>query len=370
MILWLLENFEGTPLWNLFHYVTFRAAFAAVTAFLTAVLLGPRVIAMLRRRKIGENTEKTDSATLAEMSVSKKGTPTMGGILIIAAVEVAVLLFGRLSSAHVQMALLATLGFGAVGFIDDWIKLSYKNRPGLAAASKMGLLVFVSCALAIGIVIFAERSADVSAYAVRFPFLKNLELDLSFGHGVLYLLFAMCVMVAASNSVNLTDGLDGLATGCAAIASVAFTLILYVTGRADWSTYLNLPHIPGAAELTIVCAALGGACIGFLWFNAFPAQVFMGDTGSLTIGGLLGFLAVVAKQELVLLIVGGVFVVEALSVILQVGSFKTRGKRIFRCAPIHHHFQFAGWHEVKVVVRFWIVAVVFAIAGLATLKVR
>lgn len=370
MILWLLDGFEGTALWNLLQYLTVRAALSAVLAFTVAVLCGPRVIRWLVSRKIGEHVDKTDSLKLAELHEKKSGTPTMGGILILAAVLGAVLLFGRLSNPYVQLALLGTIAFGFLGAMDDWIKLNDTNRPGLSARTKMLFQVMISLSLAMAVVVLAKRGGDASPSLLHVPGFKESVLDLSFLGGVPYLLMAVLVMVAMTNAVNLTDGLDGLATGCSAIAAATFGVVIYVAGRADFTEYLMIPHVPGAAELTIVCSALAGACLGFLWFNAFPAQVFMGDTGSLPIGGLIGFVAVVAHQELVVPIICGVFVIEAGSVVLQVGSFKLRGKRIFRIAPIHHHYQFAGWHEVKIVVRFWIVALVCAILGLATLKVR
>ncbi len=370
MVLELLNLFHGTALWNLFQYLTFRAALAAVAGFLIALILGPGLIRALRRRKIGENVEKTDSDQLRELHQGKRGTPTMGGVLILAAVLGAVLLFGRLDNLYVQLALLGTVAFGLVGSIDDWIKLNDKRQSGLTARWKLVFQFAVALALAFAIVMLADLGGDTRPYSLQVPFLKDGSIDLSFAWGVPYLTFAAFVMVFTSNAVNLTDGLDGLATGCAVIASATLTVIIYVIGRRDFTEYLLIPYVPGAAELTIVGAGLSGACLGFLWFNAFPAQVFMGDTGSLPIGGLLGFLAIVARQELVLPIVCGVFMMEAGSVILQVGSFKLRKKRIFRIAPIHHHFQFAGWHEVKVVVRFWIIAVVCAILGLASLKVR
>jgi len=366
----LLRFFEGTPVWNLFGYLTFRAALSAVSAFLVAVLFGPRVIRFLRRRRIGENVQKTDSPRLAELHGKKGGTPTMGGALILIAVLLSTVLFGDLRNHYVQLAILGTVAFGMVGAIDDWIKLNYQNRPGLRAGTKIVMQIGVSLALAMAIVMLARRGGDLDPHQVRLPFLKDRFLDLSWGAGSLYVAFAALVMIGASNAVNLTDGLDGLATGCAVIASITFAVIIYIIGRSDFTGYLHLTYVRGAGELTIVCTALAGACLGFLWFNAYPATVFMGDTGSLPIGGLLGFMAVVAKQELVMPIICGVFVIEAGSVILQVGSFKLRGKRVLLCAPVHHHFQFAGWHEVKVVVRFWIIAVICAIIGLATLKVR
>jgi phospho-N-acetylmuramoyl-pentapeptide-transferase len=370
LLLWLLDYFRNTSLWNLFQYVTLRAALAATTAFLTAVLLGPRLIAALRAKKIGEKVQKGDSAVLDQMHAGKAGTPTMGGLLVLIAILVAIGLFGRLSNHYVVLAALSTIGFSCVGLIDDWTKLSGRNKKGISPRLKMVLLLAVAFAIAIAIVLLAKQAGEATPYVVRLPFLKDVVLDLSWMHGSLYLVFCIVVLLGSSNAVNLTDGLDGLATGCAAIAAAAFSVIIYVVGRKDTTEYLLIAYVPGSGELAIVCAALAGACLGFLWFNSYPAQIFMGDTGSLLIGGLLGFVAIVARQELVLPIVGGVFVMEAASVILQVGSFKLTGKRIFRIAPIHHHFQFAGWHEVKVVSRFWILAVIFAIAGVATLKVR
>lgn len=370
MILEILRLFPGTALENLFQYLTFRAALAAVLSFLVAITFGPRIIEWLRWRKIGENTGKSDSVELAQMHASKKGTPTMGGIIIVLAILVSVGLVGQWRNLYVTLSMFGTLALAFVGVLDDWIKLNSVKRPGLSARAKAGLQLAVCSGLAIAITMLAKHGGDVSPFQLRVPFLKDSVIDLSAWGGAPYVVFATLVMVACSNAVNLTDGLDGLATGCSVMATLALTVIIYVVGRADFTSYLLLPHVPGAAELTIVGAALTGACLGFLWFNAYPAQVFMGDTGSLPIGGLLGFLAVVAKQELVLPFVCGLFVIEAVSVILQVGSFKLRGKRIFKIAPLHHHFQFLGWHEVKVVTRFWIVGAICAIVGLATLKVR
>lgn len=370
MILELLRFFPGTSLENLFQYLTFRAALAAVVSFLVAIAAGPSVIGWLRARKIGEQTGKTDSQKLAELHAGKAGTPTMGGVLIILSLFVAVGLFGDWRNSYVVLAMCGTLALTGVGFLDDWIKLNRIKEAGLSARGKFALQIMVCAALSYSIFLIAPREVGVSPYLLRLPFLKDEWIDLSFWGGTPYVMFAALVMVGCSNAVNLTDGLDGLATGCAVMATLAMTVLIYVTSRFDFAEYLLLPHVPQASELTIVGSALTGACLGFLWFNAHPAEVFMGDTGSLPIGGLLGFLAVVSRSELVLPIVGGVFVVEALSVILQVGSFKLRGKRIFRIAPLHHHFQFGGWHEVKVVTRFWIVGAICAIVGLATLKVR
>jgi phospho-N-acetylmuramoyl-pentapeptide-transferase len=374
VILELLRFFPGTTLENLFQYLTFRAALAAVVSFLVAILAGPRLIAWLRARRIGEQTGKTDSAKLAELHKEKAGTPTMGGVLIMLSLFVAVGAFGDWRNRYVALAMAGTLALTAVGFLDDWIKLNRIKESGLKARSKLALQIAVCIALSYSIFWVTAHEPGMqgeSPFLLRLPFLKDSFLDLSFWGGAPYVLFAAVVMISCSNAVNLTDGLDGLATGCSVMATLAMTILVYVTSRFDYAKYLLLPHVPGAAELTIVGSALAGACLGFLWFNAHPAEVFMGDTGSLPIGGLLGFLAVVSRSELILPIIGGVFVMEALSVILQVGSFKLRGgKRIFRIAPLHHHFQFGGWHEVKVVTRFWIVGAICAIVGLATLKVR
>jgi len=328
------------------------------------------VIAWLRRRKIGEDTAKTDSERLAQLHQDKKGTPTMGGLLLMLALFIAVGLFGDWRNQYVALAMCGTAALACIGALDDWIKLNHVKSSGLSARSKMGLQIAVCVALSYAIFWIASERGDPKPFLLRFPFLKDTWLDLSFWAGAPYVAFAAIVMIGCSNAVNLTDGLDGLATGCSVMATIALTVITYIAGREDFTRYLLLPYVPGAAELTIVGAALAGSCLGFLWFNAYPAQVFMGDTGSLPIGGLLGYLAVVTRQELVLPIIGGLFVIEALSVILQVGSFKLRGKRIFKIAPLHHHYQFLGWHEVKVVTRFWIVGAVCAVVGLATLKLR
>ncbi len=372
MILEILTRwFQGTTLLNFFQYLTVRAALSAVVSFLVALLIGPKMIAWLRYRKIGEDTGKSDSAVLKQLHHDKKGTPTMGGVLIMASLFITVGLFGQWRNLYVVLAMFGTAALTFVGALDDWIKLNHVKQSGLSARAKMLLQVAVCLALSYAIYLIARNSGYKSPFLLRIPFLKDAWIDLSFWAGAPYVVVAAFVMVGCSNAVNLTDGLDGLATGCSVMATLALTVIIYVVGREDFTRYLLLPHVPGAAELTIVGAALAGSSLGFLWFNAYPAQVFMGDTGSLPIGGLLGYLAVVARQELVLPFIGGLFVIEALSVMLQVGWFKlSKGKRILRCAPLHHHFQFLGWHEVKVVTRFWIVGAICAIIGLATLKVR
>jgi phospho-N-acetylmuramoyl-pentapeptide-transferase len=355
---------------NLFHYISVRSAAAGLWACLVAILVGPWIIHLLGKWHVREAVEKTDSEKLRELHGKKKNTPTMGGFIMLAAILSAVFLFGNFGNSYVWLAFCAVAGFGLIGFIDDYIKLHYRDRKGLQAASKMVLQGGVALALGFAllrIVLEQGGSQANDLLTLRPPFLKDWVLPLS---GLAYMFMAAFIVVGTSNGVNLADGLDGLATGCVILAAAAFAVIVYLVGRVDAASYLQVLHVKACGELAVVASALVGACLGFLWFNAHPAQVFMGDTGSLPLGGLLGYLAVVAKHELVLPIIGGVFLVESLSVILQVGSFKMRGKRIFRCAPLHHHFQFAGMHEVKVTVRFWIVGALCALVGLATLKVR
>ncbi|MFO0985505.1 MAG: phospho-N-acetylmuramoyl-pentapeptide-transferase [Planctomycetota bacterium] len=374
MILHLLRS--STREWwlaNLAHYISVRSVAAAVFACVLSFLIGPAVIRLLRQWHIKEAVEKTDSDRLKELHQKKRGTPTMGGFIMLGAVLSAVFLFGNFANSYVLLAFCATAGFGLIGFIDDYIKLVYKDRKGLQAKSKMILQIGVALALGFALwrIVGALSGAESSELlTLRPPFLKSVSIPLTALGGIGYMLIAALIVVATSNGVNLTDGLDGLATGCVVLCAAALAVIAYLVGHADYARYLQLLHVKGCGELAVVASALAGSCLGFLWFNAHPAEIFMGDTGSLPLGGLLGYIAVVAKQELVLPILGGVFLMESLSVILQVGSFKLRGKRIFRCSPIHHHFQFGGMHEVKVTVRFWIVGVLCALLGLATLKVR
>lgn len=370
MILWLVGRIGPDSLENLLRYITVRAGAAACFAFLVALLAGRPFIAVLARLGIGERTDKTDSEDLALAHAAKRGTPTMGGILIASAVVAAVGLFGRLERAHVVLAALAVAAFALLGALDDWIKLRYPDRKGLAGRAKMGGQILISGALVGAVALLAKKEGESRAFTVLVPFVKDWVLDLSWAHGLPYVAFGVFVIVATSNAVNLTDGLDGLAVGLSAIAAATMGAIAYVVGRSDFAAYLWIPYVPGAAELAVVCAALAGACLGFLWYNAHPAEVFMGDTGALAIGGLLGYVAIVTHQELVLPIVCGVFAAETVSVILQVAVFRRTGRRVFLCAPIHHHFQRLGWHESKIVVRFWIVGLLCAVAGLATLKIR
>ena len=356
-----------------------RAALSCATACAIGLLVGPLVLRALKRLRTQETIEKSDSAKLAELSKGKRDTPTMGGILFLPAVGGAVALFGNLKNPHVLHALLGAVGFCLIGAIDDVLKLTRRGRAdgsksGISARAKMALQIGVSAALAFALRTTIEKDAGDPArlrelLSLTVPF-TELSIDLSWSSGWPYAIFCTLIMVATSNAVNLTDGLDGLAPGCVVLASAAFAVIAYVVGRSDDATHLTLVHVDGAEEMAIVAAALAGAGFAFLWWNSHPAQVFLGDTGSLALGGLLGYLACATKQELVLPIVGGIFVAEALSVLMQVAWFKRTGRRIFRCAPLHHHFQFAGMHEVKIVVRFWIVAGLCALLGLATLTLR
>jgi phospho-N-acetylmuramoyl-pentapeptide-transferase len=344
---------------NVFKYLTFRSAYAAVTALLIAFLFGPRIIEALRRLKFGQSV-RTDGP---KTHLAKSGTPTMGGILIILAVIVGVLLWADLSNSYVWISLLSLLGFAAIGFVDDWLKIKKRNSDGIPAWVKFGAQVIVASAAALALYF----QSDPQTTLLYVPFVKAPVVDL----GVAWLPIAVIYVVYWSNAVNLADGLDGLATGLTIMALIAFSVLTYVTGRADWSAYLNIPYLKGASELTVFNLALLGACVGFLWFNAHPAEVFMGDVGSLALGGALGVLSLIVKKELLLLLIGGVFMMEILSDVLQVGYFKlTKGKRLFKMAPIHHHFELQGWDETKVVVRFWILGGIFAILALSTLKIQ
>ncbi len=357
-------HFPGS---NLFRYITFRAAAAAIIALLISIILGPSVIERLRQLKIGQYIRKIDPTKgpdLSQMHSTKSGTPTMGGVLILIAFFVPVILLVDLSNRLVVLSLIVTLWLGAVGFVDDYIKMAMRRSEGLTAANKFaGQLVLGAV---VGFYLYQYPVIPKGGTEIYFPFFKNLHPDL----GWLYIPFAMLIIVGFSNAVNLTDGLDGLAIGCVSISALAYVVMTYLSGRADFTTYLNIPFIPKAGELTIIVAALVGAGMGFLWFNSHPAQIFMGDTGSLALGGILGIIALLIKQEISLIVVGGVFVIEALSVIIQVTSFKLRGKRVFLMSPIHHHFERAGLHESKIIIRFWIVSAILALLGLGLLKVR
>ena len=346
---------------NLFRYITFRSGGAVVTALLISFICGPSVIAWLKSKQ-GEGQPIRDDGPQSHL-IRKKGTPTMGGFLILLALTVSTLLWADLTNAYVWIALLVTVGFGLIGFFDDYRKLTRRSTRGVSGKSKLLLEVGIA---ALACVALAAIARQPFANQIAVPFFKNTLLDL----GWFFLPFGIFVIVGASNSVNLTDGLDGLAIVPTMIAAGCFGFIAYLVGNATFANYLQLHHIPGSDELAVFCAALIGAGMGFLWYNAPPAMVFMGDTGSLSLGGALGAISVITKHELVLAIVGGLFVLEAVSVIVQVASFKMTGRRVFRMAPLHHHFEQKGWEEQTVVIRFWIIASILAIAGLATLKLR
>lgn len=343
---------------NVFRYITFRSIGAAVFAFLFVLVFGSLFIRTMQRFQIGQ-VVRSDGP---ESHFKKQGVPTMGGLLILAAITFSTLLWARLDNPLVWLALLVTLFYGAIGAYDDYKKISKKTSAGLSARGK--LLLQIAGALAVGIFVYMHPSYDGQ---LSIPFLKNFKPDL----GVFYILFAVLVIVGASNAANLTDGLDGLAAGPTVVSSAVYLMFSYLAGHVVMANYLQIPYVAGSGELAIFCGTIFGACLGFLWFNAYPAQMFMGDVGSLALGGALGTIAIIIKQEFLLVIVGGVFVMEALSVIMQVGYFKaTKGKRIFLMAPFHHHFEKKGWSEPKVVMRFWIVSIILGLFAVATLKLR
>ncbi|MDE3016291.1 MAG: phospho-N-acetylmuramoyl-pentapeptide-transferase [Pseudomonadota bacterium] len=346
---------------NLFRYLTFRSGGAVFTALVISFYIGPKVIRRLKSGQAAGQPIRLDGPE--SHLVTKKGTPTMGGVMILIAVGMSTLLWADLANPYVWIVLLVTLGFGGIGFVDDFLKLTRRNSKGLSSRRKIIAQAIISTAAAVAIQ-YAAPPGLASEIAV--PFFKNVLIDV----GIFYIPFALIVMIGASNAVNLTDGLDGLAIVPIMIVAGCFALITYLVGNIKFADYLQLHYIPGAGELAVFCAALVGASLGFLWFNAPPAQVFMGDTGSLAFGGSIGAISVIARHEFVLAIIGGLFVVEAVSVILQVASFKMTGKRIFKMAPIHHHFEKLGWQEPTIVIRFWIIACIFALLGLATLKLR
>jgi phospho-N-acetylmuramoyl-pentapeptide-transferase len=351
---------KDVPLFNVFRYITFRTAAAAVTALLLALVLGPPMIRFLRRRLIGQSIREEGPKS----HLTKAGTPTMGGLLILLSVIVATLLWMDLSNRFVWIALGILLALGLVGLVDDITKLARKTSLGLTGRGKLVPQFLVALAAAWAIQQWA--GAGAISTVVTFPFLKKLVVNL----GILYIPFVATVLVGASNAVNLTDGLDGLAIGSVGIAAGTYAVLTYVAGNALAARYLQIPFVPQSGELAVFCGALAGASLGFLWFNCHPAEVFMGDVGSLPLGGAIAAVAVMTKQEMLLAIVGGLFLLEALSVIIQVVSFKTTGRRVFRMAPLHHHFELAGWAESRVIIRFWILAVLFAVLGLSTLKLR
>jgi len=360
---------------NVFRYITVRTALASLTALLITLVLGPWVIRRLSELQIGQFIREEGPKS----HQSKAGTPTMGGVLIVGSTIIPTLLWGDLENSYVWLAVLTMLVFGIIGFVDDYSKVVKKRNLGLTGTHKFSLQIIASCGVAIALLTLTTTGTYSTQLSV--PFFKNFHPDLVI-HSLLsaqylwwlsyfpFLIFVALVIVGSSNAVNLTDGLDGLAIGCVVVAAGALTVLTYVTSFARFSAYLDIQHLPQVGELTIFCGALVGSSLGFLWYNAHPAEVFMGDVGSLALGGSIGMVAVAIKQEILLFFIGGVFVLEALSVILQVLSFRLTGKRIFRMSPLHHHFELGGWSESKTIVRFWIAALVFALFSLTTLKLR
>jgi phospho-N-acetylmuramoyl-pentapeptide-transferase len=378
LLYWLLYQklFPYFRPFRIFRFLTFRTAFATLTAMLIGLVVGPYVIEKLREFQISQYIREEGPKDHQK----KAGTPTMGGVLICVSILLPTLLWSDLSNPFVWMVMLSTLAFGGIGFADDYIKVVNRRNLGLTSRAKMSLQILVSVAIAITLVMLDQQGSYSTRLVV--PFVKRFRPDLAIGafqhipHLALlaflpFIVFVVLILVASSNAVNLTDGLDGLAIGCTIIAAAALTVLTYVSGHAVFSDYLEMQRMPMVGEVTVFCGSMVGASIGFLWYNAHPAEVFMGDVGSLALGGAIGTVAVVIKQELLLPFIGGIFVLETLSVILQVGSYKLRkGKRIFKMAPLHHHFELSGWSESKVITRFWIGALVFALLALTTLKLR
>ena len=354
---WLAHDVRA---FNVFNYITLRAVLATLTALIISFVVGPALIRKLTLYKVGQAV-RTDGP---QTHLVKAGTPTMGGALILVGIAVATLLWADLTNRFVWVVLLTTLGYGVVGWVDDWRKVVHRNPKGLSARAKY----FWQSLIGIGVAIYLFKTATTPAETeLIVPFVKTLVLPLG---AVSFIVLTYFVIVGTSNAVNLTDGLDGLAIMPTVMVASALSIFAYVAGHSHFSTYLGVPYVPGAGELAVFCAAIGGAGLGFLWFNAYPAEVFMGDVGALALGAALGMVALVVRQEIVLLIMGGVFVVETLSVIIQVASFKLTGKRIFRMAPLHHHYELKGWKENQVVVRFWIITMLLVLSGLSTLKLR
>jgi len=363
MLLYLLYPLRTyATIFNVTRYITFRTAAASLTALALSLALGPWMIRKLRDFQIGQVIRQEGP----QSHRAKAGTPTMGGLLILTSALVPTLLWADLSNPYVWIAVLATAAFGGVGFTDDYLKIVRRSHHGLLPRYKMGGQILVALAVGVAVLLLSQENPPLYNTRLIFPFFKNLIPDL----GWFYIAFTVLVLVGASNAVNLTDGLDGLAISTFAVSAAAFTALAYVTGHAVLAQYLLLVRFAPAGELTVFCGALVGASLGFLWYNSYPADVFMGDVGSLALGGALGTVAILIKQELLLPIVGGVFVIEALSVIIQVASFKLTGQRVFKMAPIHHHFELIGWSEPKVIARFLIMAIIFALFSLTTLKLR
>lgn len=358
---WFFPLADEYAFFNLFQYLTFRGGGAIMTSLVLSLVIGPPLIRWLKKKQREGQPIREDGPE--SHLLTKQGTPTMGGLMMLISMTISVVLWADIESAYVWIVMAVTLGFGALGFADDYMKVAKRNHKGVSGKMKLFCQGLISVAAIYAIQHYTSDTIDMH---LSLPFVKNLLIDL----GYLYIPFAVIVMVGASNAVNLTDGLDGLAIVPIMIAAASFGIIAYVSGNAIYASYLHLNLVPGSGELAIICAAMVGAGLGFLWYNAPPAMVFMGDTGSLALGGALGSMSVITKHEIVLAIIGGVFVMEAVSVMVQVASFKLTGKRVFRMAPIHHHFEKKGWQEATVVIRFWIIAVVLALIGLSTLKLR
>lgn len=361
MLQWLAELQGSVPAFNVFRYITFRTGGAIITALLFVFMFGPAIIALLRLKQGKGQPIRTDGPQ--SHLLTKKGTPTMGGLMIFSGLMVATLLWANLSNPYVWVVLFVTIGFGLIGFYDDYLKVTKQTHAGLSGRARLAIEAAIA-GVAVVVIMNAGRAPLSSSLA--FPLFKDLLIDLSY----FFVIFGAFVIVAAGNAVNLTDGLDGLAIVPVMVAAGSFGMISYLSGNVLFADYLQIHYVAGVGELAVICGAIIGAGIGFLWFNAPPAQIFMGDTGSLALGGLLGTIAVATKHEIVLCIIGGLFVLEAVSVIVQVVSFKLTGKRVFKMAPIHHHFEQLGWTEPQIVIRFWIIAVVLALIGLSTLKLR
>jgi phospho-N-acetylmuramoyl-pentapeptide-transferase len=377
LLYWLLYQrlFAHFPPFRIFRYVTFRTAFASLTALFMGMIIGPAIIKQLRDFQIGQYIREEGP----KGHQKKAGTPTMGGVLITIAIIVPTLLWADLSNTYIWLAIFSTIAFGAIGFADDYIKVVRKRNLGLTGRMKL-VLQFLAAGF-VGVALVTLTATRQYSTHLMVPFFKQFRPDLvieSFRHYphvwwlafIPFVLFVMLVLVGSSNAVNLTDGLDGLAIGCTVIAAGALTILTYLSGHVVFSEYLELQKMPQVAEVTVFCGAMVGSSIGFLWYNAHPAEIFMGDVGSLALGGAIGTVAVIIKQELLLPFIGGIFVLEALSVIIQVASYKTRKKRVFKMAPLHHHFELAGWSESKIIIRFWILALIFALFALTTLKLR
>ncbi len=377
MLYWLLYQrlFAHFPPFRIFRYVTFRTAFASLTALFMGLIIGPAIIRQLREFQIGQYIREEGP----KGHQKKAGTPTMGGVLITIAIIVPTVLWADLSNTYIWLAIFSTMAFGAIGFADDYIKVVQKRNLGLTGRMKLVLQFLAAGFVAVALVTLTATRQYSTHLMV--PFFKQFRPDLvidSFRHYphlwwlafTPFVLFVMLVLVGSSNAVNLTDGLDGLAIGCTVIAAGALTILTYLSGHAVFSEYLELQKMPQVAELTVFCGAMVGSSIGFLWYNAHPAEIFMGDVGSLALGGAIGTVAIIIKQELLLPFIGGIFVLEALSVIIQVASYKLRKKRVFKMAPLHHHFELVGWSESKIIARFWIISLIFALFALTTLKLR